>query len=452
MLALGHSSTAGLAYEVRINRLECGTKRMSRSTAVGMTMAEKILASHAKVPGVKPGDVVETEIDTVILIDLNFLPSMWLDVVRVDHPERVIVVFDHLVPAKDVSAASAHDTGRKFVEQFGIERFHDVGPRQGIVHQVVGDEGYALPGSILVCADSHTCAGGAFNAAARGLGALDIIQAVCTGRTWWECGPTVRYELSGTPRMGVTPKDVFLHMADRYGYHTMQNIEFYGQAVDNWQIDERRALATMCAEVGAEFPIFPFDEKLASHLAARGHSDVDPVASDPDAVYLDRRTIEVGAVEPMIALPGSVVNNCRPVSSLAEEKIALQQCFIGSCANGTLEDIEIAARIMEGKRVHEGVRFIVTPGSQKIYGQALAAGYVKTLNEAGALVTTSACGACAGLDLGVLAAGERALTSSTRNFKGRMGSPHAEIYIGSSATVAASAIEGCIADPREVLS
>ncbi|OGA24026.1 MAG: hypothetical protein A3I01_16960 [Betaproteobacteria bacterium RIFCSPLOWO2_02_FULL_65_24] len=416
---------------------------------MGMTMAEKILAAHAGVSTVKPQDVVEVAPDTIVLIDVNFLiPTMGWEFLKIADPERVVVIFDHWTPAKDIGAATAHRRGREFVRKFGIKRFHDVGLRQGISHQVVGEEGYALPGDILVCVDSHTCSAGAFNAVARGLGTAEITSATCLGKTWFQCGETVRYELEGQMADRVTPKDVFLYIAGKYGAHTLQNMEFHGPAVERWEIDERRALATMCAEVGVEFALFPCDEKLEGYLHARGKTRFAPVAPDPDARYAAERRIDVTRIEPMIALPHQVMNNCKPVGELSDVKV--DQCFIGACCNGTLADIKIAAQIVKDREVAESVRFIVTPASQRVYAQAVEAGYVTTLLEAGAVVTSATCGACGGSSLGVLGPGERAISASPRNFKGRMGSPEAEIFLGSSASVAASALTGRITDPRRV--
>ena len=416
---------------------------------MGMNMAEKILAAHGGVSTVKPQDVVEVTPDTIMLIDVNFqIPTMGWEFLKIADPERVLVIFDHWAPAKDIGTATAHRLGREFVRKFGIKRFHDVGLRQGISHQIVGEEGYALPGDILVCVDSHTCSAGAFNAVGRGLGTAEITSATCLGKTWFQCGETVRYELEGSICEFVTPKDVFLHIANLYGAHMLQNMEFHGPVVERWQIDERRALATMCAEVGVEFALFPCDEKLDRYLRARGKTGFAPVVPDPDARYAAERRIDVTGIEPMIALPHQVMNNCKPVGELGDVKV--DQCFIGACCNGTLGDIKIAAQIVKGRKVAEDVRFIVTPASQKVYGQAVEAGYVTSLLEAGAVVTSATCGACGGGSLGVLAPGERAISAGPRNFKGRMGSPEAEIFLGSSASVAASALTGRITDPRRV--
>ena len=416
---------------------------------MAMTAIEKILARHAGVAEVSPGDIVVTEVDTVVLLDMNFLESLNPPIIKTDRPERIVVVFDHLAIPNDVVSAAAHRRGREFVVRWGIDRFHDIGRDQGIVHQIVGEHGYVRPGELIVCTDSHTCSGGAYNAGARGIGPLDVVHAACTGRTWWQCFPTVLYRLEGEPGPAIAPKDIFLQIAALYGDHAMQNLELVGSTVEAWSVDERRAFATMCAELGAEFPIFPCDDVLRRHFEQLGIADIEGVSADSGATYVDSRVIDVSRIEPMVAKPHAVINNSVPVSSLGDP-VAVNQCFIGSCANGTLDDLRVAAEIVQGKRVSPTTRFVITPGSQRVYREAVAAGYAATLLEAGAVITNSGCGACAGQGMGVLAPGETAVTSSTRNFQGRMGSPTSNVFIGSSATVAASALTGFITDPREV--
>lgn len=416
---------------------------------MGMTMIEKILARAAGRPAVAPGDLVDVAVDTCVPIDMNFITALWRPVRHVWDPDKVVVIFDHIVPAKDVQTATALKTGREFVKRFGITRFHDVGPEQGICHQLIADRAYALPGTVLVCADSHTCSGGAFNCAARGVGGPELLYVLTKGRTWFQVGETVRYVLEGTVSPIVTAKDVFLHIAGTFGDHATRNVEFVGPAVTAMTLDARRTLATMCAEISAEFATFEADQKVVEHCRARSARAFAPQVSDPDARFAAVRTIDVGRLEPLVAFPHTVVHNTRPVREAAG--VAIDQAFIGSCANGTLDDLAVAARVVKGRRVAPTVRFIVTPGSQAIYREALEQGIVATLVEAGALVTTSSCGACAGLQNGVLGPKERCITASTRNFKGRMGADDAEIFMGSPATVAASAIRGSIADPREFL-
>jgi 3-isopropylmalate/(R)-2-methylmalate dehydratase large subunit len=417
---------------------------------MGMNIAEKILARAAGTARVEPGEIVIVDVDTCVLTDMNFLPGRWREVLTVRNPAGVVVALDHMTPANEPLAAAAHATAREFARRFGIERFHDVGRDQGISHVVVADNGYALPGTVMVNPDSHTCGGGAFNCAARGVGVPETIYAMTTGKSWFRVGETVRYEIEGRLGPGVSAKDVFLYIAGRWGAHVNQNVEFGGSGLADLGINARRTLAIMGAELSAEFVIFEPDEVLLDYVTARNPAAFEPVLPDADAVYRERRRIVLDEIEPLIALPDSVVGNSVPVGEVAGERI--DQAFIGSCANGTLDDLAVAAQVVAGRRVAPGVRFIVTPGSQAIYREALAAGHIATLMEAGVVVTPATCGACLGAHMGVLGPGEVCITASTRNFKGRMGDPSARIYMASPATVAASALAGRIAGASEYLT
>jgi 3-isopropylmalate/(R)-2-methylmalate dehydratase large subunit len=413
---------------------------------MGMNIAEKILSRAAGTP-VKPGDIAIVEVDVCVLTDMNFLPASWREVLKMRDPERVVVALDHLVPANEPLSAQAHAKAREFTTRFGIKRFHDVGREQGISHVVVADNAYALPGTVMVNPDSHTCGGGAFNCAARGVGLPETLFAVTTGKSWFRVGECVRYEFEGKLRPGVSAKDVFLHIAGIYGAHVNQNVEYGGPGLANLSLNARRTLAIMSTELSAEFAIFEPDQPMLDYVRARNKAPFTPVLPDADATYKERRRLALDTVEPLVALPDSMVNNSVKVGEVAGEKI--NQAFIGSCANGTLDDFAVAAKVMAGHRVAPGVRLIITPGSQAIYRDALAAGYVATLMEAGAVVTNATCGACVGGHMGVLGPGEVCITASTRNFKGRMGDPSARIYMASPATVAASAITGRIASAAE---
>jgi 3-isopropylmalate/(R)-2-methylmalate dehydratase large subunit len=414
---------------------------------MGMNIAEKILAKAAGTERVVPGEIAIVEVGTCVLTDMNFLPASWREILKMRDPARVVVVLDHLVPANEPLSAAAHTTAREFVRRFGIERFHDVGRAQGISHVVVADNAYALPGTVMVNPDSHTCGGGAFNCAARGVGLPETIFAVTTGKSWFRVGETIRYELEGKLRPGVSAKDVFLHIAGKWGAHVNQNVEYGGPGISGLSLNARRTLAIMGTELSAEFVIFEPDEAMLEYVRARNTAPFEATWPDPDATYKERRRLALDSVEPLVALPDSMVNNSVPVGEVVGERI--DQAFIGSCANGTLDDLAVAARVVAGRRVAPGVRLIVTPGSQAIYRDALAAGYVATLAEAGAVVTSATCGACVGGHMGVLGPGEVCITASTRNFKGRMGDPSARIYMASPATVAASALAGRIASAAE---
>lgn len=417
---------------------------------MGMTIAEKILAKKSGRARVGPGDLVTVEVDTVVLIDNSFTASRWREIRKLRDPERIVVVFDHRVPASTQDSAAAHRTGRRFVEKFGIRRFHDVGYDQGISHQLVADFGYALPGTVLVCSDSHTCSGGVFNCIARGVGEPDVIYAAIKGQTWFRVGETVRYQLEGTLSPAVTTKDAFLQIAGKYGDHATQNVEFGGSGVASLSIAARKTLTTMAAELSAEFATFEADAVMAEWLRARDRQGFESIAPDRDASYVAVRVVDLARLEPLVAFPDAVIENSRPVAEAAGMRI--DQAFIGSCANGTMDDLALAARVLAGKRVAPNVRLIVTPGSQRVYREAARAGILSTLVEAGAVVTPSTCGACGGGHLGILGPNETCITASTRNFKGRMGDPSAKIYMASPATVAASAVRGVIADPREFLN
>lgn len=413
-----------------------------------MTMVQKVLSRNSGGSVVKVGDIVVTDVDRAIQLDLAFTTKTEPLPRRIEHPDRIAVIIDHAAPAPTVPDAEGHRIARDFVERFGIERFYDIG-QHGIVHQVLLEEGLALPGQILACTDSHTCASGAVNCVSRGLGRLELLHILCTGKTWYIACPTIKYVFEGELPAGVYGKDVFLAIAGRYGEHSNQNVEFDGPGISSLALDDRATIATMFAEVSAEFATFPADDVVHDFLADRAVEPFEPVAPDADAIYEDVRTVDLSSLEPFVSRPDFVPKNTLPVREL--EQVPIDQAFVGSCANGKLEDLRIAAQILEGKHVHPGVRLIVTPASQSVYLQAVRAGYVETLAEAGAVVTNSTCGACFGYHMGVLAPGERCVTSSTRNFKGRMGSSEAEIFLASSATVAASAIAGHIVDPREAL-
>jgi 3-isopropylmalate/(R)-2-methylmalate dehydratase large subunit len=417
---------------------------------MGMTMIEKILARKAGVQVVRPGQTVVCDVDMTVMIDLQFATS-WVQPLKIKDPHKVAVVMDHAVPAPNVHDALGGTHARAFARAFGIERFYDVG-RHGICHQVIAENGLARPGEILACTDSHTCAAGAYNTAARGLGPAEVYSVMCTGRTWFQAAPTIRYELTGTRPAAVSGKDVFLHIAGTYGDATNHNLEYGGPGLASLPMNDRRTIATQGAEVSADFSTFPIDDLARDFLADHGApcGTYEAADADPDATYAAVRTIDLSALEPHVARPGTVSNNALPVSAM--EYRPVHQCFIGSCANGQLEDLRIAAEIVRGRQVAHGVRLLVTPASQQVYREAMRAGYLQDLADAGAVVTNSTCGACFGYHMGLLAPGEVCLTSSTRNFTGRMGSPDAEIYMASPATVAASALAGHITDPREELN
>lgn len=416
---------------------------------MGATTIEKILARTAGKDVVRPGDIAVCRPDLVIHLDLPMtIEGAWYRPKKIFDPERVVVVFDHAIPSPTIKDASAMAEGRQFAQEFGLRHFFDVG-RHGIAHVVAAEHGLTRPGELLVCADSHTCAAGGLNCAGRGAGIADTLQAMTKGVVWYPVTPTVRYEFRGTLAPYVTGKDVFFHIAQTFGGHSNTSIEFGGPGITALAMSDRRTIATMCAELSAEFAIFDYDDVTAAYLNGRIDRPPSPAIADADADYLDVRTIDLNEVEPYVILPDAIPRNGERLSTF-RRKVRIDQAFIGSCANGLIEDLRMAAQIVRGRKVAPGVRFIVTPGSQAVYLQAVREGLVETLVESGAVVTNSTCGACFGYHMGVVAPGEVCITASTRNFKGRMGSTEAKIYMGSPATVAASALAGVITDPRDV--
>ena len=417
---------------------------------MGMTMVEKILARAGKLACVSPGDVVTVEVETAIVIDNNFMHNRMREPKKVWDADKVAIMLDHIAPADSVMRASMHKSARRFAQRQGITRFHDVGSSQGIAHQLVADDGLALPGTVLACVDSHTCSAGAFNCAARGVGHPEMAWILATGQTWFPVVETVRYELTSSLAPVLNAQDIILYIANTWGDHAMHNVEFVGSGVRGMTMNARRTLATMCAEISAEFAVFEADDLCVAHIRERNPgAQFEPQFADADARYAATRTVDLGAIEPLVAYPDTIVRNSRPVREAQGVKV--DQAFIGSCANGTLDDLEIAARIVKGRKLAPGTRLIVTPGSQAVFLEGVRLGYVETLMTAGAVVTASSCGACWGGSNGVLAPGEVCITASTRNYKGRMGSSEAQIYLASPATVAATALRGTITDPREFL-
>lgn len=418
---------------------------------MGMTTLEKILARASGKDSLRPGDIAVCRPDMVLQTDLGLTAAgTWYRPKKVFDPERITNIFDHAVPAPAIENAWAMREARRFNKQFGMKHLFDVGAH-GIVHVIAAEHGLARPGELLVCSDSHTCASGALNCAGRGIGLTDLLQALTKGLVWYPVSPTVRYEFKGELPPVVSGKDVFFHIAQTYGAHTGSSIEFGGAGIRALPMSARRTIATMCAELGAEFAIFDCDEITEQFLKGRTDRPFTPALADRDADYEDVRVIDLADVEPYVILPHSVPKNGVRLSAFSQ-KIRIDQAFVGSCANGQIEDLRVVAAILRGRKIAPGVRFIVTPGSQAIYLQALKEGLAADFVEAGAVFTNSTCGACYGGHMGLIGPGEVCITASTRNFKGRMGSAQAEIYMGSPATVAASAIAGIITDPRTLMA
>ena len=417
---------------------------------MGLNITEKILASHAGLETVSVGDYVTCTIDWAVAHDMFFTVDGQIDyesLKPLPYPEKCVILLDHAVPAPSVGTAEGAARARRFVKEHGISNFIDIGDH-GVVHQALAERGYAQPGRLIACGDSHACAAGALNCAARGFGPAEMVYTWCTGANWYRVNPTVLYHLTGALADMVMAKDLFFFIAQVYGDAVNTNLEFGGPGVGTLSVAGRQSVAAMCAEINAEFAVFPCDATLEEYLAGNGITDISPANPDADAEYSEVRQIDLGSLVPYVALPDFIPNNCRPVTEM--QGLPVDQVIIGSCSNGRLEDLAVAARVLKGRRVARDVRLIVTPASQRVYLAALRAGYLETLLEAGAVVTNATCGACYGGHMGLLARGERCLSTTTRNFKGRMGSPGSEVLLASPATAAASAVAGSIADPREL--
>jgi len=417
---------------------------------VGKTFSEKILGKKAG-KSVCAGEVVTVSPDRVLSHDNTaaiIKEFQKLGVDRVKSPDKLIIILDHVVPAAAEKYALNHKNIREFVAAQGVKHFFDVS--HGICHQVLSEEGFALPGSLILGADSHTPSYGALGAFSAGIGRSEVASVWATDEIWLRVPETIRIEMSGRLQAGVSAKDVILHLigregADRANYMA---VEYAGGAAGEFSIGSRLVFCNMAAEMGAKNGYFAPDEKTLEYLRDRARGDFEGNESDADADYAAVLTLELGAVGPQVACPHTV-DNVAPIEKV--RGIPFQQALIGTCTNGRLEDLETAARIFKGRRVHPGVRALVIPASRREYLAALRSGALEIFAEAGCLILNPGCGPCLGAHQGILAPGETALSTANRNFKGRMGSRDSEIYLASPATVAASAVAGYITDPREYL-
>ena len=412
------------------------------------TMAEKILARASGRETVRAGEYVTARIDKVmaheafVLCGLNLLK---LGIDRVFDPDRVLVILDHYFPAPTEQMARGHALARQFVERFGIRNFLG---HAGICHQVLTERGHVLPGELVLGTDSHSTTYGAVGAAGAGIGLTEMTYVLATGELWLRVPATVRFELEGRLGRGIASKDVALHLAGCFGTEVAQYraIEFAGPVADGMSVASRMTMANMGAELGAKFAFFAADETTCDYLRPRVAGEVSHFGPDIGCDYEAVHRVDVTGLEPQIACPHNP-GNVKPVSALRGTRV--DQAFLGSCTNARLEDFAVAAEILKGRKVHPRTRLLVTPASQAVYLEATRAGYTQTLLEAGAYITASGCGACPGGHSGVVAAGEICLSSSNRNFRGRMGSSEADVYLGSPASVAAAAVAGEIVDVRE---
>jgi 3-isopropylmalate/(R)-2-methylmalate dehydratase large subunit len=417
---------------------------------MGHTFAEKILAHKASLPEVVPGQIVEVQPDVALSHDNTAPISGIFNKIGVQHlarPDIHVVVLDHACPAPTTKHAQNHKVTRQFVAAQGIEHFYDVG--RGVCHQVLPEEGFALPGALIVGSDSHTPTAGAFGAFAVGIGRTEMAAIMATASIWLRVPESLKIVVNGRLPEGVTSKDLSLHVIGDLGADgaLYQSVEWHGEGVEALDMEARMTIPNMMAEMGAKNAYIPPDDVTISWLADRARRPFEPVYPDPDAVY--ERVVEVDGeqIRPMVAKPHTVDNVAR-VEDVAGTHI--DEAFLGSCTNGRLSDLAMAAHVLEGRKVAPGVRLIVIPASAEIYLAALDAGYLRTFVDAGAVVDSPGCGPCMGNHLGVPAEGEVSISTANRNFRGRMGTKESEIYLASPLVVAASAVAGEIAHPQDL--
>jgi homoaconitate hydratase family protein len=416
---------------------------------MGKTFVEKVLAVKAGLPEVFPGQIVEVTPDLGMSHDntaaiIRIFQKIGIE--RVRDPGKFVVILDHVVPAAQVQYAENHREIREFVRSQGI-RFYDVG--RGICHQVVVEEGLARPGWLILGADSHTTTYGALGAFSAGIGRSEMAALWATSKLWLKVPTTLRIELMGKLPEFVTAKDVILHLIGRLGADgaLYRAVEFVGPLVEEMSISERLVLCNMAAEMGTKNAYIPPDETTFSYLRGRDVAAFEPLLPDRDAEYEEILRFDLSDLEPQVARPHTV-DNVVPVSEV--EGVRVDQVVLGTCTNGRLEDLRLATEVMGGRPVAEGVRMLIIPASREVWARAAAEGLLEKFVAAGAMVLNPGCGPCLGAHQGVLAPGEVCISTSNRNFRGRMGSPQAEIYLASPAVAAATAVTGAIADPRRL--
>ena len=415
---------------------------------MAMTMAEKVLARTSGRESVGAGEYVTARVDRVMAHEaftICALNLVRLGIEQVFDPDKILVILDHYFPAPTEQMARGHKIARDLAEKFGIKHFLG---HAGICHQVLTERGHVLPGHLVFGTDSHSTTYGAVGAAGNGIGLTEMTYVLATGELWMRVPPTIRFELEGELAPTVMSKDVVLHLAGRFGTEVAayRSIEYAGPAARAMTVSSRMTMANMGVELGAKFAFFEADEVTREYLAERVEAEVPLFGPDPDAEYEAVHAVGLSDLEPQIACPHNP-GNVKPVSEVRGQRV--DQAFLGSCTNARLEDFAVAARILEGRQVHPGTRLLVTPASHEVYLEATRAGYTEILLEAGAHITASGCGACPGGHNGLIAGGEVCISATNRNFRGRMGSPDAEVYLGSPASVAAAAVAGEITDPRE---
>jgi 3-isopropylmalate/(R)-2-methylmalate dehydratase large subunit len=420
---------------------------------MGMTMIEKIIAAHTEYDELKPGQIVNARVDMVLGNDITTPVAIKefnkIGVDTVFDKDRVVIVPDHFSPSKDIKAAEQIKMIREFSRKHELTNFFEIG-QMGIEHVLLPEKGLALPGEIIIGADSHTCTYGALGALGTGVGSTDMAAAMATGKAWFKVPPTIKFVYTGELQPWVSGKDLILYTIGKIGVDgaLYKAMEFTGEAISNLSLAGRMTMSNMAIEAGGKAGLIAADEKTEEYLKGRAVRDYTIYNSDEDAEYEEVIEIDVSKIEPQIAFP-SLPENTKGLSEVGEVKI--DQAVIGSCTNGRLEDLREAAKVLEFNKVHPDVRCLVFPGTQEIYKQAMKEGIIEIFINAGVAVSTPTCGPCLGGHMGILADGEKAISTTNRNFVGRMGSTGSEVYLSSPAVAAATAVKGYIAGPEEVM-
>ena len=419
---------------------------------MGMTMSQKILAEHCGLPSLRAGDIVMAQLDMVLGNDITS-PVAVKEYARLGSPcvfdcNKIALVMDHFTPNKDIKAAEQCKTVREFARENEIVNFFDVG-EVGVEHALLPEKGLVGSSDLVIGADSHTCTYGALGAFSTGVGSTDMAYAMATGKAWFKVPSAIKFVLKNKPQKWVSGKDIILHIIGKIGVNGAQykSMEFTGDGIEHLSMDDRLCMANMAIEAGAKNGIFEVDEKTVEYEKANGRNNTRVFKADSDAEYDEVIEIDLSTIRPTVAFP-HLPENTRTIDEVGE--VEIDQVVIGSCTNGRLEDLEVAAAILEGKRVHRDCRVLIIPATQKIYLDAMEKGLLKTFIESGCAVSTPTCGPCLGGHMGILAKGERAVATTNRNFVGRMGHTDSEVYLASPAVAAASAIAGKIASPGEV--
>ncbi len=420
---------------------------------MGMTMTQKILAAAAGLDHVEAGQLIETKLDLVLGNDITSPVAIHeMDKFTEDKvfdKDKIALVMDHFIPNKDIKSAEHCKCVREFACRHDITNYFDVG-QMGIEHALLPEQGLTVAGDVIIGADSHTCTYGALGAFSTGVGSTDMAAGMATGKAWFKVPSAIRFNLVGRPAKWVSGKDVILHIIGLIGVDgaLYKSMEFVGEGIAHLSMDDRFTIANMAIEAGGKNGIFPVDEKAISYMKEHSKRAYKIYEADADAVYDEEYTIDLSALKPTVAFP-HLPENTKTVDEITED-VAIDQAVIGSCTNGRMDDLRAAAEILKGRKVKKGVRCIVIPATQSIYLQAMEEGLLKTFIEAGAVVSTPTCGPCLGGYMGILAEGERCISTTNRNFVGRMGHVKSEVYLASPAVAAASAVTGKISAPAEL--